>query len=213
MAKKKKKRKGTLINSDDAKNLYTTNKTPNLRKYVPSMLNQVNGWAKGTRPENVGMVSQVIKEFRKEYPNGTLDDWKKYHESLEGINGIGQSVKDIRAKLNDVLSNLNSVTDDDIRRWVENLTYEKTYTGLSAQEQILSQIATNMGKKYRLGDAEDEKKGIDGYINDKPLQIKSSSYRNKNKQEKFPCPIIFYDITEEGVEFEYNDEIKDYING
>lgn len=213
MGRKKKEKRGYLVDSEEAKKLFSVNKTPPMAKYVASMLNQVNGWAGGTKPENVGMVSQVIKDFRQSNPQGSLDDWKQYHQNLEGINGIDQSVKDIRTKLDDVLANLNDVSDEDIREWVENLTYEKTYSGLSAQELILSQIADTLGQTYRLGSADDEKKGIDGYINEKPLQIKSSSYRNKNKQEKFPCPIIFYDLTPDGIEYNYNDEIKNYING
>lgn len=213
MVRKKKKRNGQLIDTDEAKSLYLINQTPKMSKYVPSFLNQVNGWAGGTKPDNVGMVSQVIKEFRNANPNGTLEDWKQYHSNLGDIKGIAQSVIDIRAKLDDVLNNLNSISDDDIRKWVENLTYEKTYSGLSAQEQILSEIATDLGKNYQLGDANDEKKGIDGYVNGKPLQIKSSSYRNKNKLEKFSCPIVFYDLTQEGIVFDYNDELKRYING
>lgn len=213
MARKKKERNGVLIDTDEAKLLYSVNQSPQMDKYVSPFLNQVNGWAGGTKPENVGMVSQVIKDFRKAYPNGTLEDWKQYHNNLGDIKGIDQSVINIRAKLDDVLNNLNNISDDAIREWVENLTYEKTYSGLSAQEQILSLIATNLGKSYQLGDANDEKQGIDGYVNGKPLQIKSSSYRNKNKLEKFSCPIVFYDLTKEGIVFDYNDELKNYING
>ncbi len=213
MARKKKGKTGYLVDTEEAKNLFSVNQTPQLKKYVASMLNQVNGWARGTKSENVGMVSQVIKDFRKEKPQGTLDDWKQYHKNLEGIKGIDQSVKDIRKKLKEVLDNLNAITDKEIRKWVENLTYEKTYSGLSAQELILKNIAKALGYSYSLGSAEDETKGIDGYINGKPLQIKSSSYRNKNKQEKFLCPIIYYDLTPGGIEYSYNDEIKNYING
>ena len=213
MEKKDNVREGFLIESEEAKKMYSINQTPHMDTYVAPILNQVNIWAGGTSEENVGMVSQVIKDFREENPQGTLEDWKQYHQKLEGINGIDQSVKDIRTKLDDVLSNLNNIKDEDIRKWVENLTYEKTFCGLSAQEMILKKMATDLGYNYSLGNREDEKQGIDGYINNKPLQIKSSSYRNKNKQEKFNCPIIFYDLTPDGIEFNYNDEIKKYING
>lgn len=58
-----------------------------------------------------------------------------------------------------------------------------------------------------LGSIEDERQGIDGYIIDPkgpkfyPLQIKSSSYGNKHKQEHFVCPIVTYDLLEEGINF------------
>ena len=66
---------------------------------------------------------------------------------------------------------------------------------------------------YMLGSIEDEKQGIDGYIiNDRdgkisiyPLQIKSSSYENKHKQEHFLCPIVTYKLEKLGIKYNLPD--------
>ena len=78
MAKRKK-----VVNPDisyeDGKNLYKINITPELPTYTSTLLNEVNLWARGSKAENVGQVSELIKQFRQDNPKGGLEDWKKYH--------------------------------------------------------------------------------------------------------------------------------------
>lgn len=215
------------IKYSDGQNLFKINTTPELPKYTSSIINDVNGWAGGSKPENVGQVSEIIKSFRAENPNGSLNDWIDYHKQLKNreiqilkgrgknkkqesvqIKGIEQGVADILHKLNEVKTSLDSLTEEDIRAWLENLVYQKTYCGLEAQELILKDIAEKNHFKWILGSMEDEKQGIDGYIIDTngpkffPLQIKSSSYGNKHKQEHFDCPVVSYDLREEGITYD-----------
>lgn len=217
------------ITTKAAKDLFKTNATPDLGTYCSTLLNQINRWAGGSKPENVGQVSELIKEFRKHQPEGKLSDWKEYHKNLKGqsitvlqgkgkkkrvqvgMAGIEQGVTDIREKLDAVRESLNSLTDEDIRKWLENLTYEKTYCGLEAQDMILKQIARKLGDgySYTLGSMEDEQKGIDGYIIDPkgekhPLQIKSKSYKQTNTQEEFSCPIVYYELTKYGIKYNFS---------
>ena len=208
----------------DGQNLFQLNTTPDLPKYTSGFINDVNGWSGGTKPENVGQVSELIKRFREEHPQGTLEDWKTFHHTLTDIqvlkgrgntkrfenvhmNGIEQGVHDIMAKMDEVKNNINQLTEKKVQSWLENLVYEKTYCGLEAQKLILKTIAENHHFDWILGSIEDERQGIDGYIIDPkgpkfyPLQIKSSSYGNKHKQEHFVCPIVTYDLLEEGINF------------
>ena len=229
---KRKKVVNPDINYEDGKNLYKINITPKLPTYTSTILNEVNQWARGSKAENVGQVSELIKQFRQDNPKGGLEDWKKYHRGKTGhtiqiltgkgakkkeesiqMAGIDQGVEDIMNKLEEVKRNINGLTRDDILKWLENLVYEKTYCGLEAQELILKDIAEKNGMDYMLGSIEDEKQGIDGYIiNDKdgnfsiyPLQIKSSSYENKHKQEHFLCPIVTYKLEEPGIRYNLPD--------
>lgn len=52
----------------DGQNLFQLNATPDLPKYTSGFINDVNGWAGGTKPENVGQVSELIKRFRENTP-------------------------------------------------------------------------------------------------------------------------------------------------
>lgn len=214
----------------EGQNLFQLNAAPNLPKYTSGFINSVNGWAGGSKPENVSQVSELIKKFREENPYGTLKDWKNYHHSLEGkdievfkgrglkmkpkivqMAGIEQGVRDIMAKMEEVKNNISQLTEENVRAWLENLVYEKTYCGLEAQRLILKKIAEKRCYDWILGSVEDEKQGIDGYIVDPngpkfyPLQIKSSSYGNKHKQEHFVCPVVTYDLKEEGINYNMPD--------
>jgi len=216
-------------------NLFLINTTPDLPTYTSGFINDVNGWAGGSKPENVSQVSELIKQFREENPNGNLEDWMNFHQSLEGSDiqvlkgrgktkrletvqmaGIEQGVQDIMHKMEEVKNNINQLSEEKVRAWLKNLVYEKTYCGLEAQELILRHIATEQNFEWMLGSIEDEKQGIDGYVIDPngprifPLQIKSSSYNNKHKQEHFICPVVTYDLIEEGVNYKLpNDALSE----
>ena len=121
--------------------------------------------------------------------------------------GIEQGVRDIMNKMEEVKNNINQLTEDMVRSWINNLVYEKTFCGLEAQELILKHIAEKNGFEWMLGLMEDEKQGIDGFIIDLngpkfyPLQIKSSSYNNEHKPEHFICPVVTYDLIKEGIKY------------
>ena len=214
------------IQYKEGHNLFDLNSSPELPKYTSGFINDVNGWAGGSKAENVSQVSEVIKQFREDNPEGSLEDWISFHQGLEGTDiqvikgkgktkrretvqmaGIEQGVRDIMNKMEEVKNNINQLTEDMVRSWLKNLVYEKTFCGLEAQELILKHIAEKNGLEWMLGSMEDEKQGIDGYIIDPngsrfyPLQIKSSSYNNEHKPEHFICPVVTYDLIEEGIKY------------
>lgn len=215
------------IQYKEGQNLFDLNSSPELPKYTSGFINDVNGWAGGSKAENVSQVSEVIKRFREENPEGSLKDWISFHQGLEGSDiqvvkgkgktkrretvqmaGTEQGVRDIMKKMEEVKNNINQLTEDMVRSWLKNLVYEKTFCGLEAQELILKHIAEKNGFEWMLGSMEDEKQGIDGYIIDPngprfyPLQIKSSSYKNEHKPEHFMCPIVTYDLMKEGIKYQ-----------
>ena len=215
------------IQYKEGQNLFDLNSSPELPKYTSGFINDVNGWAGGSKAENVSQVSEVIKRFRAENPEGSLKDCISFHQGLEGSDiqvvkgkgktkrretvqmaGTEQGVRDIMKKMEEVKNNINQLTEDMVRSWLKNLVYEKTFCGLEAQELILKHIAEKNGFEWMLGSIEDEKQGIDGYIIDPngprfyPLQIKSSSYKNEHKPEHFMCPIVTYDLMKEGIKYQ-----------
>lgn len=70
------------IQYKEGQNLFHINSSPKLPKYTSGFINDVNGWAGGSKAENVSQVSELIKQFREEYPEGTLDDWISFHNRL-----------------------------------------------------------------------------------------------------------------------------------
>ena len=233
------------ISEELAKSLFSIkdkciNEEMQLPKYLSTFLNQINQWAHGSKPENVGQVSELIKEYRLNDANPKLDTWVEFHNKKVGTEieipdgkkgkqkkikmlGISQGIEDIMDKIADIGNTLFCVGKDQVKsfvcqeefkacvgKWLKNLTYNKTYCGLIAQELILKDIASKKHMKAILGSPFDEQKGIDGYIIDcdkfYPLQIKSSTFKINNKREKFDCPIIEYSLSENGIEYEFSDE-------
>lgn len=96
-----------------------------------------------------------------------------------------------------------------VENWVKDLVYTKTYCGLKFQTAIIYSIAKQLGKDWREATPEEEAKGIDGFIGNKPLQIKSSTYKiESHLPEVIKVPIVFYDKKKDGINIEY--EPKDF---
>ena len=56
----------------------------------------------------------------------------------------------------------------------------------------------------------EEKEGIDGYIDGKPVQVKSHTYKNEAQlKEIIKAPIVYYEKKNTGLEIEFNpDDFK-----
>jgi hypothetical protein len=48
-------------------------------KYTTQLLNPANRFAQSTRDDVVGNMSELIEEFREEYPEGTFEDWVEFY--------------------------------------------------------------------------------------------------------------------------------------
>jgi hypothetical protein len=66
------------------------------------------------------------------------------------------------------------------------------------------QVAALEEKGWRLSTAEEESKGIDGYLEDKPVSIKPSSYKTMSAlRESISVRMIYYQKAKDGVIIEY----------
>ena len=181
------------------KDVSAVNKTkaPNLPKYSSGVINSASGYARATRPANVGMVSQEIQDFCNDqnYSGHTLDDWKKWHLKKHGNGkGIDRAVEEAWNKFIEIRNSLATVTKDDVRMWMEDFVYSKTYDGLMVQKAVIKKIAEDENLGWRLANADEEKQGVDGFINEKAVQIKSETYKETGKKhnEEVTCPVVYY---------------------
>lgn len=145
-------------------------------KYTTMLINQINQTAQGTRPKVVGQMSELIKEFDGQ----TLDEWKRWYDSRQP-QAIDKATAKIYAQFLKLKEAMNLIDENLIREWVKDLVYNKTFCGLRVQQAIIAFIAEEVGKKgkWRLATKDEEAKGIDGYIDGKPVQVKSSTYKPK----------------------------------
>lgn len=169
-------------------------------KYVTQVINLVNSNAGGTRPKVVGQMSELIKEF----DGKSIGEWIEWYTERYP-NAVNDATDKIWNMYETMKAAFNAITKDMVENWVKDLVYGKTYCGLRFQTAIISSIASQMGKEWREANPDEEAQGIDGFIGDKPLQIKSSTYKlEAHLLESIEVPIVYYDKKKDGINIEYN---------
>lgn len=164
-------------------------------KYATQLINLANQNAQGTRPEVVGQMSELIKEFKGK----KLEEWGTWY-----LNKYPEAIEKAKTKILQMMGNLKEVITlidaQMIEAWVKDLVIVKTFVGLKFQEAIMKRVAAPMGKGYRMSDPEDEAKGIDGYIGEIPISIKPQTYESKQMlPEIIGVHIIYYDKVKDGI--------------
>lgn len=164
-------------------------------KYATQLINLANQNAQGTRPEVVGQMSELIKEFKGK----KLEEWGKWY-----LNKHPEAIEKAKTKILQMMENFKEVITlidaQMIESWVKDLVIVKTFVGLKFQEAIMKRVAATMGEGYRMSDPEDEAKGIDGYIGEIPISIKPQTYESKQMlPEIIGVHIIYYDKVKDGI--------------
>jgi ribosomal protein S19 len=164
-------------------------------KYAAQLINLANQNAQGTRPEVVGQMTELIHEFRGK----KLEEWEKWY-----LSSHPEAIENAKTKIMQMIENfkqvITKIDEEMIRAWVKDLVIVKTFVGLKFQEAILKRVAAYKGKAYRTSEPDDEAKGIDGYIGDKPVSIKPQTYESKQMlPESIGVQIIYYDKVKDGI--------------
>lgn len=172
-------------------------------KYTSQIINWANQNAQGTRAKVVGQMSDLIQEFDGQ----TLDEWKTWYDAKmpDAVDNATDKIYDMVVKIREAAP---SIDKEMVRNWVKDLVYTKTFCGLKVQQAVIAQIAQMLGREWRLATKEEESKNIDGYIGDKPIQVKSNTYKLENVLgQSIDIPIVYYEKKKDGlkIDFEPND--------
>lgn len=168
-------------------------------KYTTQIINLVNSNAQGTRPVVVGQMSELIQAF----PGKSLTEWVEWY-NIQQPNAVNNATEKIWSKLQEMKEAITLIDKPMVEAWVKDLVYTKTYCGLKFQEAILAYLAREFNTSYRLANIEEEAQGIDGYINARPVQIKSITYKQEALlSEVINVPIIYYDKKKDGISLEF----------
>lgn len=168
-------------------------------KYTTQIINLVNSNAQGTRPVVVGQMSELIQAF----PGKSLTEWVEWY-NIQQPNAVNNATEKIWSKLQEMKEAITLIDKPMVEAWVKDLVYTKTYCGLKFQEAILAYLAREFNTSYRLANIEEEAHGIDGYINARPVQIKSITYKQEALlSEVINVPIIYYDKKKDGISIEF----------
>jgi hypothetical protein len=146
-------------------------KPPKFRTYVYDFLNRANRWSGGTKPAVVGQQTELFKPFY-EKPH---EVWEKWY-----LENFGEKLKKAQELISEKLCKLkaaiSSITDEEIRLFVNNLVILQTSRGLRIQRTGLIRIAEALSLSWSPAFTEDERRGIDGYIGGIPVSVKPSTY-------------------------------------
>lgn len=172
-------------------------------KYATQIINLLNSNAQGTRPFVVGQMSELIQEF----DGKSLEEWVVWYNERQP-NAVHNATEKIYGMYLLMREAFNSITKEMVEAWVKDLVYNKTYCGLKFQSAIIAFLANKVGKSWRLANIEEEAKGIDGFIGETPIQIKSSTYKIEGRlSETIEVPIVYYDKKKDGINIEYDPKI------
>ncbi|HLD83897.1 MAG TPA: MjaI family restriction endonuclease [archaeon] len=164
-------------------------------KYTASIINLLNRWARGTASKVVGQMSDLVQES----PYKDYEKWKGWYLKKHP-KAIEEATKLIMAKLREVGKAFQTIDENTVRMWVEDLVIDKSFWGLKIQETILQELEKITEKSCRQATKEEERKGIDGFVGGMAVQIKPSTYKNASnvKTEKLRAKTIYYEKNRDG---------------
>lgn len=186
----------TIRLSEDEREELVADIDPEFPKYTTQIMNTANQNSQGTRPATVGQLNEIIEEYKNQYPDGDFEDWRQFY--FENYNG-DENIEEATDKVFDMVVKMREAAEEIdremVNRWVKDLILYKTYTGLGRNEEaILKKLSEEYDLPYQLGTAEDESKGIDGYLGGQPVSVKPITYKQKARlQENINAPIVYYE--------------------
>ncbi|MFC4990105.1 MjaI family restriction endonuclease [Saliphagus infecundisoli] len=162
-------------------------------KYTTQLLNPANRFAQSTRDDVVGNMNELIEKFREEHPEGTFEDWVDfYFENYDGQKRINDATEKMYPMVRKMKDAFEEVDREMTQDFVRDLVLFKTYEGFDIQEAILRKLGEKFDEETRRATIIEERKGIDGFIGNQPVQVKAETYKD-NLQDNIRVPIVYYD--------------------
>ena len=190
------------ISNGEIEKLSNASKYP-FPKYATQIINLLNSNAQGTRPAVVGQMSELIQEFQGK----TLEDWIEWY-TIKQPDAVQKATDKIFAMYQLMSEAFAAIDRPMIEAWVKDLVHTKTYCGLKFQSAILAFLAEKYNTTWRLANIEEEAQGVDGYVGNRPVQIKSSTYKLEARlAENIEIPIVYYDKKKDGISIEFDQQV------
>ena len=167
---------------------------PTYSKYVSPLINLANRFAQATRRNQVGQVSELIREC----PASDFEGWRAWYLS-QYPTAIDEATDRVVSMLDQFRDAMNKIDRPTVRRWVTELVIEQTYVGLRVERAILEAASDQLGAPLRLSSPSDESRGIDGYLDGRPVSVKPTTYRTMDTlSETIDALMIYYEKRKNG---------------
>lgn len=190
-------------------NDYNGVEIPIFPKYATQLINLIAGTAQATRPNVVGQLSKLFPQYSEECKGSiSIEGWKKWYLN-KMPNAIENSTRKIMEKMQQYRKAMESIDRCMVQSWVEDLVFNKTFTGMFVQETIIRFLGEEIEHKpSRLSTPAEESKGIDGYVGEKAYSIKPNTYKEESKHlmEIIEAYMVFYEKKKDGLNIEVEDD-------
>lgn len=172
-------------------------------KYATQIINLLNSNAQGTRPNVVGQMSKLIQEFT----GNTLEEWVEWYSERQpdAVNNATDRIYNMYQNMSQAFA---AIDRDMVEAWVKDLVFTKTFCGLKFQGAILKHLASVYNTTWRLANVEEEARGVDGYVGNVAVQVKSITYKvESHLSEVIETPIVYYDKKKDGINITFDESI------
>lgn len=169
-------------------------------KGMTSVMNPANGWANTTKPNVIGSLSEMYKQFVKDIKKADsfrklVTEWRKFY-TKKCPGRFEQSAKDYIAYFRRELDWAH-IPDSILTAFLEDLMFRQTAEGFHIQELVLNKLVDETkAKSFRQSFRHEESKGKDICLNDVWFSVKPNTYKEKRKllQECIDVEFIFYKV-------------------
>lgn len=139
-------------------------------KYSKQLLNIATANSKATHNKIVGSMKELWLKMRGQGIRGTLENWTEFYNKEWGEAGLKVAGKKVYAMLQKM--QIVWISEKLCIEYIKELVYNKTCMGLGGEERAIQVAAGYFKLPYRFSTAAEEKMGIDGWIGNKPVQVK-----------------------------------------
>lgn len=161
-------------------------------KYVSPLLNQASNTAGSTEPEKVGKMSEIFERNKFD----SIEEWGDWYldashtegldECLRGKTGeelIENAIDNTWEMVQNYKHALEKIERDTVKRWIEDLILVKTAEGMAQEQKVFEYLSEEYGLELTDSSPEEESRGIDGYLGDIPVSVKSTEYTSDGRRE------------------------------
>ena len=181
--------------------------SPNFPKYTSQLINLANQNSQGTRPKVIGKLCNFFLEFENKTDEVSIEKWEEWYLK-KYPNAVNEATDKIWGQVENLKKAIAFIDKNMVKQWVEDLIIAKTYNGLYFQQAIFEKLSDILGLSYRLATAEEESKGIDGYVGDNAYSIKPDTYKSTNARsisDDVNVKMIYYTKKKTGITVEIED--------
>lgn len=190
--------------------------TDTFKKYVSPTLNFLNAKLTNslTKPAKVGQLTELFNKDYEKYlkennKQKNIESWREFYTNFDigyinprskekNVQKLGKGEEIIRNTVVELKNNVTlmkkiiteELTDDVIKKWVEDLIFTKTFRGLCIDEELAKYLIKNIiskiktkefeykDKNFRQSTPEEEGKGID-FVYTKEVENKETNEKEK----------------------------------